>query len=477
MQIDFFSVGCNTPYKTTKPIRLIELFAGIGSQSKALERIQANFEHYRICEFDKYAVQSYNAIHSTDFKPTDITKITADDLGITETDKYEYIMTYSFPCTDLSVAGKQAGMAKGSGTRSGLLWEVERLLTECKELPQVLLMENVPQVLNGDFGGWLDFLDGLGYRNYYKCLNAKNYGIPQSRDRCFMVSVLGDYYYDFPKPTPLTLRLKDMLETEVEEKYYLSEKQIVKVTANIDKDISNTVRSGGRSSLDRHCWDVVAEPSILDVKQIKREGTPREYKIICPTITARDYKDPLQVKEPCLEQVADLNHYKNDQMNRVYSGEGIAPTVETMSGGGREPKVLEPVCINSKVNGKQPSLCDRVYDSEHISTAITTAPFFMGKVIEPTIWGSKQEHCAKSKDGVCPTLTEAMGMGGGQVPLHNYDYRIRKLTPLECYRLMGFDDADFYKAKAAGVSDSQLYKQAGNSIVVNVLEALFKQLF
>src|SRR5690554_3446619 len=117
-------------YKITKPIRLIELFAGIGSQAKALKNIGANFEHYRAIDFDKFAIKSYNAIHNTNFAPLDITKITAKDLGIVETDKYDYIMTYSFPCQDLSPAGKGAGMKKGSGTRSGLLWEVERLLSD-----------------------------------------------------------------------------------------------------------------------------------------------------------------------------------------------------------------------------------------------------------------------------------------------------------------------------------------------------------
>lgn len=327
MQIDFFSVGCNTPYKIVKPIRLIELFSGIGSQAKALERIQANFEHYRICEFDKYAVQSYNAIHGTDFKPTDITKITADDLGITDTDKYEYIMTYSFPCTDLSVAGKQAGMAKGSGTRSGLLWEVERLLTECKELPQVLLMENVPQVLNGDFGGWLDFLDGLGCRNYYKCLNAKNYGIPQNRDRCFMVSVLGDYYYDFPKPVPLLTYLDDI----------------------------------------------------------------------------------------------KLPYEKLQQFTKKY------------------------------------------YGNKYIKTGTLDKAFAMGMAkLDGDI------SCCITARSAASANTQYLTRDNGEVTI---------IDGIELFRVFGFDDADFYKAKAAGVSDSQLYRQAGNSICVPVLEAIFAKLF
>lgn len=218
------------PLKITKPLRLIELFAWIGAQAKALENLGVNFEHYRICEFDKYAVASYNAIHGTEFTTSDITKIHADDLGIVETDKYEYIMTYSFPCTDLSTAGKQKGMSRDSGTRSGLLWEVERLLKETKELPQILLMENVPGVLSEknkkDFLEWCGVLESLGYTSKYKILNAKDYEIPQNRDRVFMISWLGEYYYNFPDKKPLYLTLKDFLERSVDKKYYLSEKNI-----------------------------------------------------------------------------------------------------------------------------------------------------------------------------------------------------------------------------------------------------------
>lgn len=177
-------------FKINKPIRLIELFAGIGSQAMALRDLGADFEHYRVVEFDKYAIASYNAIHETNFPTTDITRISGTDLGITDIDKYCYIMTYSFPCQDLSVAGKQKGMTKGSGTRSGLLWEVERLMNEVENLPQVLLMENVPQVHSQanmpDFQKWIDFLSGKGYANYWQDLNAKDYGVAQNRNRCFM---------------------------------------------------------------------------------------------------------------------------------------------------------------------------------------------------------------------------------------------------------------------------------------------------
>ena len=206
----------------------------------ALRNIGANFEHYRVVEFDKYAMKSYNAIHGTNFETSDVTEIKGSDLGIVDTDKYCYILTYSFPCQDLSVAGKGAGMEKGSGTRSGLLWEVERLLNECEELPQVLLMENVPQVHGkknmADFQKWIDFLKSKGYSNYWQDLNAKNYGIPQNRNRCFMVSLLGDYTYEFPKPIPLTKTMKDFLEDEVDEKYYINSEKALKLIETLQEN-------------------------------------------------------------------------------------------------------------------------------------------------------------------------------------------------------------------------------------------------
>jgi DNA (cytosine-5)-methyltransferase 1 len=225
------------PISITKPIRLIELFAGYGSQAMALKRIGAKFEHYRVVEFDKYAIASYNAVHGTDFSTMDITKVHAEDLNICDTNAFTYLLTYSFPCTDLSVAGKQAGMSKGSGTRSGLLWEVERILTEIRdsngELPQILFMENVPQVHGkkniNDFEKWLGFLESLGYTNYWQDLNAKNYGVAQNRNRCFMFSFLGNYSYDFPQPIPLKKKLKDYLEDNVDEKYYINNEKADKL--------------------------------------------------------------------------------------------------------------------------------------------------------------------------------------------------------------------------------------------------------
>ena len=244
-------------FKIDKPVRLIELFAGVGSQAMTLRDLEVDFEHYRVVEFDKYPVKSYNAIHGTNFETTDITEICGDDLNIVDTDKFAYILTYSFPCQDLSVAGKQKGMAKGSGTRSGLLWEVERLLNELENLPQVLLMENVPQVHGKknieDFQDWIKFLEGKGYSNYWKDLNAKNYGIAQNRNRCFMVSILGDYKYEFPEPIELTKKMKDYLEEEVDEKYYIN---IEKAQKLIDKLIDDGTIPAEQSRAEQTCVDL-----------------------------------------------------------------------------------------------------------------------------------------------------------------------------------------------------------------------------
>lgn len=220
------------PLRINKPIRLIELFAGYGSQALALKYLGIPFEHWGICEIDKFAVQAYNALHDTDYIPSDITKITASDLRIEERDKYEYIMTYSFPCTDLSLVGKRAGMEEGSGTRSSLLWEVRRLLVECGEnLPQILLMENVPQVIDGagNFAKWLAFLYSLGYESRYAIMDAGDYGIPQSRRRCFCLSWLTkNAQFSFPSPFPLNLRFEDIIEQSAPDDYFFSQKQIDK---------------------------------------------------------------------------------------------------------------------------------------------------------------------------------------------------------------------------------------------------------
>ena len=330
------------PIRITKPIRLIELFAGYGSQAMALKRIGAKFEHYRVVEFDKYAIASYNAVHGTNFPTMDITKVHAEDLNICDTAAFTYLLTYSFPCTDLSVAGKQAGMSKGSGTRSGLLWEVERILTEIRdgsgELPQILFMENVPQVHGkkniDDFKKWLEFLESLGYTNYWQDLNSKNYGVAQNRNRCFMFSFLGNYSYNFPQPIPLKKKLKDYLEDNVDEKYYINnekadklikqlidngtlpntipkrreekrreEKRRLALTEQSAIHSEETLQTASRQNMTAESQtnsksETWLQKICIDTSMSGLEdGAIRTYRDTAPAITAREYKEPRMILE------------------------------------------------------------------------------------------------------------------------------------------------------------------------------------
>ena len=325
-------------------IRLIELFGGIGSQAMALRDLGADFETYKLVEFDKYAVQSYNAINGTNFETTDIRNVRGVDLEIRERERYTYLLTYSFPCTDLSVAGRMKGMSKeewenGESTRSGLLWEVERIFKELpdNELPQVLLMENVPQVHSDqnekDFNAWLDYLKSRGYFSFWEDLNAKDYGIPQNRDRCFCVSILAEEYTDFifPKPVKLEKVMRDYLEDEVDEKYYLKSPKAKELIEKLVAD--GTLPQEGRVSQQEHnqgngngnCNDPLCKglqglwnglglyergaskkkDQLNYVGNIRGGQTPQGYagsvyqtEGLAPSVLARDYKDPILIINP-----------------------------------------------------------------------------------------------------------------------------------------------------------------------------------
>ena len=425
--------------KITKPIRLIECFAGYGSQALALKYLGVPFEHWKICEWAVKSIQAYKDIHFTydlfDYggfyekeelveilsnwgissnynEPmskeqikrlnenqirtiynniistnnlVNIQQVKGEDLEIVDTDKYEYIMTYSFPCQDLSLAGKGKGMSDTS-TRSGMLWEVERILSECKELgnmPQILLMENVPQVHSEDnlqdFNKWKDRLEELGYRNYFQDLIATDYGIPQTRNRCFMISLLGDYSYTFPKPIPLKLKLKDMLEDNVDEKYYISD-------------------------------DLMSH--ILKTKKEHEEYTQYDRYNGYLEMWCRVWKD----KSPTLNTKAkDTKIYVKNATSKGY--------LEATNGDG--------IDISSRM----------------------------------------EYHRGNVQKGKIQTLTTSGGNDRGVVN----DMRIRKLTPRETFRLMGVKDEDFNKV-AKNQSDSSLYHLAGDSIVVNVLMAIFEEM-
>ena len=346
-------------------ITINELFSGIGAQVAALKRLGIEYETVGISEIDRFAIQSYEAINGKTRNYGDISKAEALD--------YADLWTYSFPCTDISLAGKQEGLTDETGkqTRSGLLFEVERLLKKSVEdgnQPKYLLLENVKNLVGKkfkpEFDKWLLTLEELGYNNYWKVLNAKDYGVPQNRERVFVVSIRKDvdtHGYTFPEPFKLERRLKDVLETNVDEKFYLKQDLTKSFVERLsERDVSNTIRCGGAGSVDqKHTWDLVAEQYIIE-KGIGHNPVSKKFEFDgfhenkpCPTLLATDYKCP-----------------------KCYS------------------------------------------------------------------------------DGV----------------------RIRKLTPKECWRLMDFTDEEYEAAEKAGVSKTQLYKQAGNSIVVSVLSGIFNNL-
>lgn len=317
-------------------IRLIELFAGIGSQAQALENIGVDFETVAISEIDKYALQSYEYLHGKVKNLGDISKI--DLSTVPDCD----LITYSFPCQDLSVAGAQAGADEGSGTRSALLWECKKII-EAKK-PKYLLMENVKNLVGSthkaNFEKWLKYLKDLGYKNYWKVLNAVDYGAPQSRERVFVVSILGDEEFEFPAPQERKIKLKDILDPDelVPANMYMNDRPFV-------------------------------------------------------------FRENQNESDNGLIHVGNLEMAGNEAIKRVYSPEGVCPTLTTMTGGHRQPKI------------------------------------YLGK-----------------------------------------EKGVRKLTPRECWAVMGFDHDTFEKVKDK-LSNTQLYKQAGNTICVPCLEAIFTQLF
>lgn len=221
-------------------MRVFEAFAGYGSQSMALRNLGISHEVVGISEIDKYAIMAYNATHGETRNYGDISKV-----DWSEVPDFDFF-TYSFPCTDISNAGAQAGFEEGSGTRSSLLWECRKAIVA--KHPKYLLMENVKAITSKKFlpglKKWQEFLSAEGYTNFIRVLNAKDYGIPQNRERCFIVSILGEAWYDFPQPRPLELKLKDMLEDDVPEKYYLDQARVDQFIAGLDDEKRAALEEG-----------------------------------------------------------------------------------------------------------------------------------------------------------------------------------------------------------------------------------------
>lgn len=374
-------------------MKLLSLFSGIGAFEKALENLNIDYELVGYSEIDKYASKAYSLIHDESESKNlgDITKINVNTLP-----KDIDMITYGFPCQDISIAGNQQGFFNDQGekTQSGLFFNALNIIQAVH--PKIAIAENVKNLtgkrFKNEFEMVLNSLCLAGYNNYYKVLNAKDYGIPQNRERVFIVSIREDIdtkNFEFPESIELNKRLKDMLEGTVDEKYYI-------------KNVNMTVINDLFDSADR------------------------------------------------LLQIGTLDIKGQDNIKRVYSSEGISPTLTNMQGGNRQPKIA-----TKKASG-----------NEKVIVASR------GRYVNTNNQTVTKQQFEINNTGCTNALTT--------VQKDNYvledPFKIRKLTPRECFRLMGFDDRDVDILIDNNISNTQLYKMAGNSICVSVLEYIFSQL-
>ena len=449
------------------------------------------------CEFDKYATSSYCAIHNENESKNlgDITKV--DE---TKLEPFNMICGGS-PCQDFSVAGKQKGSVwtcKDCGheynpltvhwserdkcpccgsnniekTRSSLLVEYLRVIRANK--PNFGMYENVKNIVGKQFKDtfkmFTDELDEYGYNVYWKVLNAKDYGIPQNRERVYLIFIkkeLDNGKFTYPEPFDNGMRLKDILEENVDEKFYISEDKVQRFLTNLNNE----------------------DALLYDACQVKREGKSREYNDFCPTLTARDYKDPRLVNDNVVKQIGTISkcegNWKNPQVGRIYSTDGCSPTLNTCGGGSHEPKIVQLGNVNPSGKGMNmcltrrlaPTLTTNKGEGNKIAIRQATKKGYieceLGGVADLSYPESKTRRGRVQENGqICPTITATeTGVCRIESPI-----RIRKLTPKECFRLMGFSDENFEAAEKM-VSNSQLYKQAGNSIVVDVLYYILVELY
>ena len=394
-------------------MRIATLFSGIGAPEQAAKRVYGDFDTVFACEYDKFARASYKAMYDID--PAHFHK-DVRDMDATPYRGMIDILIGGSPCQSFSIAGLRGGT---NDERGKLIYQYIRIVEEC--MPEIIIYENVKGMLSIDRGRTVkDFIQALrdiGYHCHYEVLNTKDYGVPQNRERLFMVGFLDHSTYmrfEFAEKEPLEKRLKDVIEDDVDEKYYLSEKLI--------KTLFFT-KSGKHG-----CF------SPAQVHDINSYSS---------AITARYYK--LGRQDQYINVVGKLDIEGNDKIKRVYGDDGVSHALQTMQGGNREPKIL--VKSNTKKGYEE------AVSGDSVNISFPNSKTRRGRVCK---------QVAQTLDTQC---NQAF-----------FGDRIRRLTPLECWRLQDFPDEAFHKAKNAGLSDTQLYKQAGNSMSVNVLEMIFNKI-
>ena len=449
-------------------LKVFTAFSGYDSQCMALDRLGIDYELVGWSEIDKFAIQAHNAVYPqwADRNFGDISKIDWNEVPDFD------LFTYSFPCTDISNAGQQKGLEKGSGTRSSLLWECQKAI-EIKR-PKYCLMENVAALVSEKFLPyfleWERLMCRYGYDNYNRILDSKDYGIPQHRERIFMVSIQdeGRSFY-WPENIELVKRLKDVLEIKVDEKYYLSEDKIANL---IERE---TDKKGNREE-PRICTMVGRDP--MNPKSRKKSENYQQFieigDDVCNTLTTVQ-KDNLVYEPQVLtpkrtdfgksvrkqDEKGELKISRHKMTKLEPRKDGICNALTTVQ---KDNLLYEPI-IQAK--------------TETLKIKQATKQGFVeimpGSLFDASYPESKTRR-GRVQDGgqTSPTLT-----AGGESPClyEEGSFRIRYLTPKECFRLMGVCDSDIQKIQENGLSNRQQLKMAGNSIVVEVLVQIFRKMF
>ena len=418
------------------------MFAGYGGAEFALQKAGIDFEVVGYSEIDKYAIQCYEQNHKGK-NYGDCVKINPNELSDFD------LLCGGFPCQSFSVAGKGLGELDTRGT---LFYEIIRI-AEVKK-PRYMLLENVKGLTfkphKKTFEKILSELKRIGYFIDWKILNTKDYGIPQNRERIFFVCFRDEEDYNkfkFPEKEELQIFLKDILEREVEEKYYLSEKQINKLKEylgkknKINEEVINSIGTcfGRGGSSAEECESFARTNKALMIGNLSRYKMKSER-----TMEFKDKGVSWGLTGNCDVGVVDIYEVN----------------------GGKDSDKTKPRYI--QIDKGQHSQQDKYYYVENIApTKVSNVP----QVIQPVYISSTQKHNTIRNDGISNALPEAMGMGGGHTPMILKEYRLRKLTPKECFRLMGFLDDEI---NLNDLSNTQRYKLAGNGWDINLVSKIFR---
>lgn len=474
-------------------MKILSLFSGIGAFEKALDYLNINYELVNYCEIDKYASKAYSVIHnvSENMNLGDITKVDTSKLP-----KDIDLITYGFPCQDISLAGKQQGMFNndGSKTRSGLFFEALRIIEDTK--PKIAIAENVKNLIskkfNAQFQAVLQSLEEAGYNNYWKVLNAKDFGIPQNRERVFIVSIREDIdpgSFEFPKPFELKLRLKDMLEDEVDEKYFLSDKMIEYIIADnekwegskksvVNKSVATCITTGEGT---RRCdaSNYIVKRGVVQkgmIQTIKCNGNDLGVVVTDAEVSDREVANLwTETQAKMITPKGNIKRYIGSDIIDIFK-EGQVADISFPNGYNKGPRVHDE-CPTLNGTTTKSSFVVKVKDKIGNEIPLYTNYKKLVKTIEknkmPVDEVKHMDLYNRNLTDNCGTLSD---------PCHNNNrlwdgLRIRKLTPKECFRLMGFEDKDIECLIENKISNTQLYKMAGNSIVVDVLKYIFVELF